>query len=43
LYVTRTHGRRSYELEQLASSDDTESDSYTYWVPLQRTDTFASI
>jgi len=29
--VTQTHDPRSYELEQLASSDDTEPNSYTYW------------
>jgi hypothetical protein len=43
LDVTWTHGPRSYELEQLTSNDDAISDSYTYWVLLQRTSTFASI
>ena len=37
-----THDPYSYKLEQLASSDDMESDSYMYWVSLQRTCALAS-
>lgn len=41
-YMTWTHDLCLYELEQLVCSDDTKSDSYIYWVPLQRTVMFAS-
>jgi hypothetical protein len=40
--VTWTHDSRSYMLEQVDSSDVTESNSYTYWAPLKCTGTFAS-
>lgn len=40
--MTQTHDH-SYELEQIIFGTDIESDSCTYWVPLQHMDTFAGI
>lgn len=41
-YMIYTYDLRLYKLEQPMSSNDTEFDSYTYWVAWQRTDTFPS-